>query len=238
MKRSSRSNRKTAKNQKVESNWISLNNELRKGHIETYGYSLGDYRTEYLNYRVEYLGMNCHIHRFFVNVGIKEKETQNPSVSNIRYHLVANSFEKWLSYSVDLQKHWSDKSIRIDELDIPVEFDRKSKMLSPNYSYMYLWAKITPIPENENLWILHRNSLIYLRSGDDSSGMTGATLLRNLKLDRNLPIKEIICYLAVVYNISDSILESLFWCNYSKLSNLSGAIDPARRLVWNCDKIV
>jgi hypothetical protein len=224
MKRSSESSNKLTKHQKIE--WTAINETSHKEHVEKYGYSL---RHHIINYNRD----DCQSHRLHITLYITHAGDKKTNISNMEYYFKTDSVEQWIAYSIDLKKHWSDKSIQLSGRQLPVCLDKKGLTGSWNVMRVYLWTKLTPVPKNENLWVLYGDNLLYWKPKHQDFFFDRITLLRDLKLDRKLPIQELFCYLTIVFNFSSSILKSLFWCNCQIQQSFDGR-NTSQRLLWNC----
>jgi len=228
MKRTSESDTENSKRQKIVCGWELINQELHEKHLKEYGFSVGNTKTlndETLGYGYSNLICTC---------------TKDSIISDIEFSPTRSPAALWYRYSINVKNHWSEKFsyCLIPDNELPtkkyltsVDFSQKSTGWVTNNFDGWTYLKPSQNRENGDSWILSHGDIIYGKLTHN------ATFLRDLKLDRKLPIQELFNYLTIEFNITASILESLFWCNHRKRRYVppdQPLFNPARRLVWNC----
>jgi len=236
MKRANESSEQSSKHQKTENEWRDINNKLHKKHREEYGFSIGSTKLTY-----PYLTVDDHqAIPFGVVIFPENRVMQNVTISDIEYASAVGCFEKWLTYSIDLKRHWIEEASYVEKLMTPVEFNESPDRSTLNRQIMRLFLKVSEIPLNS--WFLCGRNLLYYPTHLEKPSIKGS-LLRNLKLDRKLPIQDLFCYLATAFNVSQTISESLFWCNCKKdkhpvesptMTSMKRFFYATESLVWNC----
>jgi hypothetical protein len=218
MKRASEIETEASKRQKFEEEFRIANTKAFEKHINEHNFALG-----YLYNS----GKTLYIQTYFSI----EVNVENGVISGRKYILTPNSlFETWLFYSVNLNSHWhtnNEKAVQ-DVLRLNSE--------AMEHYVGVLYTNLSHIPKIGNFWYLKDTQLIYCTT--TSHRPENATLLRDLKLDRILPLQELLIYLTVTFDLSSVVLESLFWCGYYShkvfVQGFGWYENPAKRLVWNC----
>jgi len=162
------------------------------------------------------LGHYCTM--FYLNL-IYEKDEIGYFVGKIEYVDHTTHIIRWLAYNFNLF------DVILDEESITISFN--------DYINWHIFRVYTvntnPTESDFPFWCIEDDKLCYFEKfvKDDHFH-----LLRNVKTSKSLPINSIICYSAVVLNLSASLLESLFWSNTEPNQF---PVEDGYRLLWNCN---
>jgi len=232
MKRLSRKEAEIFKRQKTGVEWLETNWNSSKKHADEYGFSFG--ADTPLNLDNLYMG-----HLIFIDL-YTNSEYGYEYISDLKLFVTETPFDIFVEYTMNLKKHWSDV-LYINYTDLKLlDFTTKPDRPMLNHRGACLLMKKSQIHENVKSWYYYDTQLQYSKKPH----LKDFVLLRDLKLDRILPIQELFYYLATVFNISSIILESLFWCSDYRILLCNNCNkthtnrDPVRMLIWNCAELI
>jgi len=211
------------------------NEDNRALHIKEYGFSTGGSFSNMVRTPHMYTALDVI---FITTEGTTEKRI----ICNVIPNFSRTAIEKWILSSIDLKKHWCDKTTRLDSNKRKlVNFNSQPFQKEVEYGTAYFFYDYYSLPDTEIYWYISSGEELHYWDGKpDGNGPVDGVRLRDLKVDRKLPIQNLFCYLAVLFDVSGDILDSLFWTNFNAkddlsifMSNTEEPENPEHRLVWN-----
>jgi len=207
----------------ITSNKLKLrNNKKRAFHFQKMSIDTDEYRLEFATARERMINVvsehgialsKRHVGLWHDNLNVVEITEPNFQV------FYECSAYVWMMYNFELSEIYSDE-----------EVTPGSGVIKNGESQIFRYTSVRKsTPSDFPFWIVYENCLMWMNQLSEVG--CRYCMLRDIKTTKLLPVQMLFPYLTVTFNLSGSILESLFW--NSTLKNEHGNWSDGARLLWN-----